>query len=155
MHRPELLILDEPTQGLDPLVQQEFHRMVAEVRAEGRTVFLSSHVMPEVERLCDRVAIIREGRMIAVHDIGDLKARALRTLEIHFARPVAPAAFAALPGVREVESRGDALRLTVAGPLDAVVKEAARFEVIDLESHEPSLEDIFIAFYEGGETHAG
>jgi ABC-2 type transport system ATP-binding protein len=151
MHRPELLILDEPTQGLDPLVQQEFHRLVEGVRAEGGTIFLSSHVMPEVERLCDRVAIIREGRLIAIEDIGDLKARALRTLEIHFAQPAPAAAFSGLPGVREVEAHGDTLRLTVAGPLDAIVKAAGRFEVVDLTSHEPSLEDVFLAFYGKGE----
>jgi len=155
MHRPELLILDEPTQGLDPLVQQEFHQLVEEVRAEGRTIFLSSHVMPEVERLCDRVGIIREGRLIAVEDIGDLKARALRTLEIHFAQPVPPSAFSRLPGVRDVEQHGDTLRLTVAGRLDPIVKAAGQFEVVDLASHEPSLEDVFLAFYGKGEKGAG
>jgi len=152
MHRPELLILDEPTQGLDPLMQQEFNEMVEEVRRDGRTVFLSSHVMPEVERLCDRVAIIREGRLVAVEDVGDLKAREVRTLVIHFARPVAAEAFASLPGVREVTAQGDTLHLTVAGPLDTVVKAAALFEVVDLESHEPSLEDIFLHFYGRGEN---
>jgi len=85
MHRPELLVLDEPTTGLDPLVQQEFHTLIAEARLGGSTVFLSSHVMPEVERLCDRVGIIREGRLVAVEDVGDLKARAIRTLDIRFA----------------------------------------------------------------------
>jgi ABC-2 type transport system ATP-binding protein len=155
MHQPELLILDEPTQGLDPLVQQEFHKLVEEVRAEGRTVFLSSHVMPEVERLCDRVGIIREGRLVAIEDIGDLKARAVRTLEIHFARPVPTEAFSGLPGVREIEAHGDSLRLSVAGSLDAIVKAAGRFEVVDLASHEPSLEDIFLAFYGRGGADAG
>jgi ABC-2 type transport system ATP-binding protein len=155
MHRPELLILDEPTQGLDPLVQQEFHKVVEEVRADGSTVFLSSHVMPEVERLCDRVAIIREGRLIAIEDIGDLKAHALRTIEIHFARPVPAGVFSGLPGVREVEAHGDTLRLMMAGPLDAIVKAAGRFEVVDLASHEPSLEDVFLAFYGKGERDVG
>jgi ABC-2 type transport system ATP-binding protein len=155
MHRPDLVILDEPTQGLDPLVQQVFHAMVQEVRAEGRTVFLSSHVMPEVERLCDRVGIIREGRLIAVEDIGHLKARAIRTLEIHFARPVPADAFEGLPGVREVEAHDQVVRLTVSGSLDAVVKEAGRFPVLDLVSHERSLEDIFLAFYGRSEHDAG
>ncbi len=153
MHKPELLILDEPTQGLDPLVQQEFHKMVEEVRAEGRTVFLSSHVMPEVERLCDRVGIIREGQLIAIEDIGDLQTRALRTLEIHFAGPVPADVFTRIPGVRDIELHGDRVRLTVAGSLDAVVKVAARFEVVDLVSHQPSLEDVFLAFYGRGEDH--
>jgi ABC-2 type transport system ATP-binding protein len=150
MHRPELLVLDEPTQGLDPLVQLEFHRLVEEIRGEGRTVFLSSHVMPEVERLCDRVAIIREGSLVAVQDVGDLKAHAVRSISIHFETPVPRAAFERLPGVREVTAQGDVLHVTVAGPVDAVVKEAARHEVVDLESHEPSLEDIFLTFYAEG-----
>jgi ABC-2 type transport system ATP-binding protein len=154
MHRPELLVLDEPTTGLDPLVQQVFYRMIEEVRQEGRTVFLSSHVMPEVERLCDRVAIIREGRLMAVEDVGDLKARAIRTLDVHFSRPVPAETFAGLPNVTGAEAQGDVVRITVAGPLDAVVKAAARFEVVDLESHEPSLEDIFLTFYGKGE-HGG
>ena len=155
MHRPELLVLDEPTQGLDPLVQMEFHRLIEEVRVEGRTVFLSSHVMPEVERLCDRVAIIREGRLVAVEDVGDLKARAVRSISIHFEGRVPASAFEALPSVREVVAQGDVLHVTVAGPVDAVVKEAARHEVVNLESHEPSLEDIFLTFYEEGGEHGG
>jgi ABC-2 type transport system ATP-binding protein len=149
MHRPELLILDEPTTGLDPLMQEEFQRMVAEVRAEGRTVFLSSHILREVERTCDRVGIIREGRLVAVEDVGDLRARELRVLDLRFAEPVPASAFQGLPGVQEVEAQGDGVRLTVAGPLDAVVKAAARYEVVDLTSHEPSLEEIFLRFYGG------
>ena len=152
MHRPELLVLDEPTQGLDPLIQQEFYGLVAETRADGRTVFLSSHVMPEIERVCDRVGIIREGRLVAVEDIGDLRAKEIRTLEIHFASPVPPSAFDGIPGIREVEAVGDTLRVTVSGAMDAVVKRAASFEVVDLTSHEPTLEEIFLTFYGKGEN---
>ncbi|GBC87769.1 putative ABC transporter ATP-binding protein YbhF [bacterium HR12] len=155
MHRPELLILDEPTQGLDPLIQHEFSRLIEEARAEGRTVFLSSHVMPEVERVCDRVGIIREGRLVAVEEIGDLRAKELRTLEIRFAAPVPPDAFAGVPGVREAAVSGDAARVTVAGPMDAVIKRIAAFEVVDLTSHEPSLEEIFLTFYGKGEDGYG
>jgi ABC-2 type transport system ATP-binding protein len=149
LHRPELLILDEPTTGLDPLMQEEFQRMVAEVRAEGRTVFLSSHILREVERTCDRVGIVREGRLVAVEDVRDLRARGLRILDLRFAGPVPASAFQGLPGVQEVEAQGDGVRLTVAGPVDAVVKAAARHEVVDLTSHEPSLEEIFLRFYGG------
>ena len=153
MHRPELLVLDEPTTGLDPLVQQEFHTMIAEARLGGSTVFLSSHVMPEVERLCDRVGIIREGRLVAVEDVGDLKARAIRTLDIRFARPVPGEAFAGLPGVQRIEVQGDLVHLTVAGHLDAVVKAAALYEVVDITSNEPTLEEVFLTFYgEGGNS---
>jgi ABC-2 type transport system ATP-binding protein len=149
MHRPELLILDEPTAGLDPLVQHELHGMIGEAAADGRTAFLSSHVLPEVEALCDRVGIIREGRLVAVEQIGALKARALRRLEIHFASPVPPDAFQNLTGVRDVVTQDAVVRCTVVGSLDAVVKAAARYEVVNVVSHEPSLEEIFLAYYGG------
>ena len=147
MHQPPVLILDEPTQGLDPIVQQTFHGLVLEARQAGQTVFLSSHVLPEVERVCDRVGIIREGSLIAVEDVGALKTHAVREIELHFASPVPADAFAGLPGVRDLEIHGDVVRCTVSGSMDAIVKAAAHFEVIDIESHEPSLEDIFLTFY--------
>ena len=153
MHRPEFLVLDEPTQGLDPLVQQTFYELVGEARAEGRSIFLSSHVMPEVERLCDRVAIIREGRLVAVEDIGDLKMRSVRTIQLHFAGPAPAEAFASLPGVQVVSAARDSVELRVQGPVDPVIKTAARYEVVDVQSHEPSLEDAFLAFY--GKTEEG
>jgi ABC-2 type transport system ATP-binding protein len=152
MHGPELLILDEPTQGLDPLIQQEFYGLVAEARADGRTVFLSSHVLPEIERVCDRVGIIREGRLVAVEDIGDLHAKEIRTLEIHFAMPVRPDAFDGVSGVHRVEIAGDVARITVGGSMDAVIKRAADFEIVDLQSHELGLEEIFLTFYGKGEN---
>jgi beta-exotoxin I transport system ATP-binding protein len=147
MHRPELLVLDEPTQGLDPLVQQTFYELVGEVRSEGRSVFLSSHVMSEVERLCDRVAIIREGRLVTVEAIGDLKIRSVREIELRFAGPPPVDAFATLPGVQRATAAGDVVRLQVHGSVDPVIKAAARYDVIDIASHEPSLEDAFLAFY--------
>ena len=148
MHDPDLLILDEPTQGLDPLVQQTFHSMVQEERERGATIFLSSHVMPEVERLCDRVGIIREGHLAAVADIGELKAKALRRIEFHFDEPVPASAFERLPGVKEVTAHGDSVLLSVEGAVDAVLKEAARHRVMSLETREPSLEEAFLAFYD-------
>jgi len=151
MHRPELLILDEPTQGLDPLVQQTFYAIVEEERERGATVFLSSHVMPEVERVCDRVGIIREGRLVTIADIGRLKARALRRIEFHFERPVPASAFGSLPGVKSVSVHGDSVLLSVEGPVDAVVKEAARHPLVSLETREPSLEEAFLAFYDPGQ----
>ena len=149
MHRPPLLILDEPTQGLDPIMQQVFHALVLEARGSDQTVFLSSHVLPEVERMCDRVGIIREGRLITVEDVGALKARAVRMVDLHFAHPVPADAFSGLSEVRDLEVHGDVVRCSVAGSMDALVKAAARFEVLDVESHEPSLEDIFLTFYGG------
>ncbi|MGD0863537.1 MAG: ABC transporter ATP-binding protein [Candidatus Limnocylindrales bacterium] len=150
MIRPDLLILDEPTAGLDPFVQLEFEHLCEEARDEGRTVFISSHQLPEVEHLCDRVGIIREGRLLAVELIADLKGRALRRLEIHFAGPVNADVFAGLPGVRDLVVRDGTLRCTVMGSIDALIKTAARFEVHDIHSIETSLEEIFMAYYGSG-----
>ena len=147
MNKPELLILDEPTIGLDPLMQQEFYRLVSEAKAEGRTVFLSSHIMPEVERVCDRVGIIREGRLIAVEDIDVLKERAIRRLEIHFAAPVSPEQFGNLEGVRDVQVQDNILTCTIAGEIDTLIKIATQYHIVNLISHEPSMEEIFLAYY--------
>jgi ABC-2 type transport system ATP-binding protein len=155
MFRPELIILDEPTSGLDPFVQLEFEHLCEEARSEGRTVFISSHQLPEVEHLCDRVGIIREGRLLAVESITALKERALRRLEIEFGGKVDPAAFANLPGVRDVSVKDGALSCTVMGSLDALVKAAARFEVRNLRSIETSLEEIFLAYYGADDEIAG
>ncbi len=151
MHRPRLLILDEPTSGLDPLNQQEFDRMVKEVRDNGRTVFLSSHILTEVEQTCNRVAIIREGQLVRVGLIEELKDIKRHELTITFANVVPSEAFKGLDGVEQVEMLADGrtLRLTVQGQADAVVKAAAQYSVLTLVSHEPSLEDIFMRYYEG------
>lgn len=151
MHRPRLLILDEPTNGLDPLNQQEFHRMIKEVRDEGRTVFLSSHILSEVEQACTRVAIIREGQLVRIGGIAELKDIKRHEVTITFADSVPAASFKALAGVESVEALADGhtLRLAVSGGLDSVVKAAAQYPVITLTSHEPSLEDIFLRYYQG------
>ena len=154
MHRPELLVLDEPTSGLDPLVQQEFYRLVRERTSAGGTVLLSSHVLSEVEHVADRVAIIREGRLVVVEDVAGLKARAVRRVVVHFAAPVAAAPFASLAGVRSVEADGNALRFEVEGSLDTLVKAIAAHEVLDVVSHEPDLEEIFLSYYREGERGA-
>lgn len=150
MHRPELLILDEPTGGLDPLMQLEFHRMVRESRKEGTTFFISSHNLPEVEKMCDRVGIIREGRLATVDEVEDLKERALRKLEIHFASPVPVEDFRGLPGVRDLRVENNTLVCSVVGSVDALIKAAARYEVLNVVSPEVGLEEIFIEYYQGG-----
>ena len=152
MHEPDLLVLDEPTQGLDPLVQQTFYELLDEARARGGTVFLSSHILPEVERTCDRVGIIRDGTLLSVDDIGDLKAKALRTIVFHFAAPTPAAAFVHLPSVVAAEGHGDAVTLTVQGELDEIVKAAAQHTVVNVETREPSLEEIFLRAYRDGSS---
>ena len=154
MHQPELLILDEPTTGLDPQIQQEFYKMVQEMRENGQTVFLSSHNLHEVERVCDRVGIIREGRLIAVETVAAIKAKALRRLEIYFDQPVPVDRFVGLPGVRDVIQENNHLRFTVEGSLDTLIKHAAEFTVINLVSEQPNLEEIFLTFYAKEGDHA-
>ena len=148
MHKPELLILDEPTNGLDPLMQHEFYRLLDESKKNGGTVFLSSHILPEVEKVCDRVAMIRQGKIVTVDTIENLKARAVRKLEIRFAGNVPKETFIGIPGVRDVVVRDNMLNCNVTGSLNMLVKIAAQFEVISIVSNEPSLEDIFLALYE-------
>ena len=153
MPRPELLILDEPTAGLDPLVQREFYRLLDEAREAGQTVFLSSHVLPEVQRVCDRVAFVREGRLVAVEDVAELTGRAVREVEVVFAGPVPRSAFEGIPGVTNTAADArhpDQLRLTVTGSLDPLVKRLAAFPVVDLVSRLPDLEDVFMTFYAAG-----
>jgi ABC-2 type transport system ATP-binding protein len=147
MHAPELLILDEPTSGLDPFLQQEFAVMVGEARDAGQTIFMSSHVMSEVQRTADRVGIIREGRLVTVERVETLREQAVRKVEIHFETPVQAAEFAALPGVRDLRVDGQVLRCRLAGRADALVKAAGRHTVIDLLSEEPDLEELFFAYY--------
>jgi ABC-2 type transport system ATP-binding protein len=146
-HKPELLVLDEPTSGLDPLVQQTFFAVLREAVGEGRTVFLSSHVLSEAEKSCDRVAIIREGRLVMVDRVDALRDLAAHQVELRFIGPVPAAEFEKIPGVSKVVAEDHVLRMHVAGPIAPVVKAAARFELADFVSREPSLEETFLAQY--------
>jgi ABC-2 type transport system ATP-binding protein len=146
-HAPELLVLDEPTTGLDPLMQEEFVTVIGEYRDRGGTVFLSSHDLDEVERVCDTVAIVRDGRIAAVENVAELRGRAYHHVSIEFDTPVDEAEFTRLPGVSEIELDGSRVSFKAFGDLDAVVKTAARHTVKDLEVAEPTLEEIFLTFY--------
>ena len=152
MHEPELLILDEPIAGLDPLVQQSFHALLGEVSGQGRTVFLSSHTLSEVERVADRVAILRSGRLVVVDSLDNLRAIAIRHLEIEFAgEPPAVEELRALPGVREAQFEGSHLVVAFEGSADPLVKAIAKHEVRSIRSQEDDLERIFLQYYrEGG-----
>ena len=146
-HDPELLILDEPTTGLDPLMQEEFLEVVREERERGRTVFLSSHDLDEVQRVCDRVGIIRSGRLVAIEAVEDLVERAYRHVSLEFAQHVDPFEFAGIPGVMDVATEGRKITFQARGSLDAVVKTAARHTLVDIELAHPSLEEIFLTYY--------
>jgi ABC-2 type transport system ATP-binding protein len=147
MHQPDLLVLDEPTSGLDPLMQQEFLGMVRDARGAGQTVFMSSHVLAEVQAVADRVAIVRDGRLAALERVESLGKRAVRSVEIHFADPVDAGEFAGLVGVSDVVVAGPVLKCIVDGRLDPLIKAAARHEVVDVLSAEPDLEETFLSFY--------
>ena len=149
MHDPELLILDEPTAGLDPLMQQEFYSLIDETKSRGRTVFLSSHVLPEVEHIADRVAIIREGQIVVVEEVAVLKQQAVRRLDLAFAEPVILADFATLDSVMsaDVSPNRRRLSLRVTGAIDEVIKAAAHYEVLNLTSQDGDLEDVFLDYY--------
>ena len=146
-HRPDLLVLDEPTSGLDPLVQQTFFALLREPVAEGRSAFLSSHILTDVERICDRVAIVRDGRLVAVDRVEALRGLAHHEVDLRFAAPVPASAFASLPGVSDVVALDDRLTMRVTGSMAPVVEAAAGRGLIDFETREPSLEQTFLAQY--------
>ena len=150
MHEPELLILDEPTTGLDPLMQQQFLGIVSEARAAGQTVFMSSHVLSEVQQSADRVGIVRDGTLVAVESVDTLRRRAVRRVEVHLDAPVAASAFSEVAELRDVAVDGTVLRCRLAGRPDAFVKALAGFGVASLTMEEPDLEELFFVYYRGG-----
>ena len=146
-HDPELLILDEPSSGLDPLMQEEFLAFVAEERARGHTVFLSSHELDEVQRACDRVGIIRGGELVAVEDVHEITGRSYRHVTLEFADHVDPGEFRRLNGVSDLESSGQRISFKAYGDIDPVIKAAARHTLTDIELNRPTLEEIFLTYY--------
>jgi ABC-2 type transport system ATP-binding protein len=146
-HKPELLILDEPTSGLDPLIQQAFNEILFEAKKEGRTVFLSSHIISEVERTCDRVAIIREGRIVRTDTVEGVRSLAAHEVELRFAAPVDATPFQAIEGVANLASEGRTIRMLVTGPIAPVVRLAGQYDLVDFVSREPSLEEVFLSEY--------
>jgi len=152
MHTPQLLILDEPTSGLDPLVQRTFLEMVAEAAADGRTVFMSSHVMSEVEAVAHRVGIVREGRLVALDTIAAMRAGAVRDIEVTFAHPVTAATFEGVDGKLHLDDAGTLLTGRITGSPDAFVKALAAHNVIGLRATEPALEESFRSHYAATEA---
>ncbi|MCB1247492.1 MAG: ABC transporter ATP-binding protein [Acidimicrobiia bacterium] len=151
MNKPRLLILDEPSTGLDPLVQQELQQLYREVQDDGRTVFLSSHTLGEVERVADRVAILRQGHLVVVERVDDLKRKAIRRLDIEFENPVDEAIFESVDGVRSVTVRGAHASVSFDGPVGALLRVIVDHHVLNINSREADLEEIFLAYYRGDE----
>ena len=147
LHRPELLILDEPTSGLDPLLQQEFLAMVREAQADGATIFMSSHVLSEVEVIAERVAIVRAGRIVDLDDVATLRHHAGQRVELHFADPVDVGDFDGLPGVSDIEVDDHHLSCLLRGEPDQLLKVAARFHVRRWSAEDRELEDLFLDHY--------
>ncbi len=148
MHRPPLVVLDEPTTGLDPLIQEEVEAILREVAAEGRTVFFSSHILAEVESICSRASIVRDGLIVDVFDLAEQRRLAPRLVEAHFVEPLPTDAFSALPTGVDVSDRGPKhIAFQTADNIDWLVKELARYEVRDLAVRQPSLEEMFVDYY--------
>ncbi len=147
MSDPKLLILDEPTTGLDPLLQQEFHTLVLEEVEVGKTLFVSSHVLPEVEVICDRVGIIREGSIVAVEEVATLRKQTVTKIEIEFGQAISKAEFEGVDGVSEVTIKDHHLSCNVTGSVDSLIKLAARYTVVNIQSGHPGLEEVFLTYY--------
>ncbi len=152
MNRPEVLIMDEPSTGLDPLVQREFQKLVREVASEGHCVFLSSHTLSEVQRVADRVGIIRHGRLVAVESVDGLRSKAIRRVELFFDSDIDGSIFEAVPGVREARQNQQSIVLSFDGHMDQLLKVAtSRYHLVDINSQEADLEEIFLTYYEDEE----
>jgi ABC-2 type transport system ATP-binding protein len=151
MCRPPLLILDEPTSGLDPLMEREFRRTVQEAKSRGQTIFLSSHILSEVEALCDRVAILRNGKLVELGSLDQMRHLSSLVVEVTFDGPVPD--LSSTPGVRTAQTQGNTARLEVAGSFDPLVKVLGQYKVRSLVSREPSLEELFLSLY-GEQTPA-
>ena len=148
MNRPRLLIMDEPSTGLDPLIQRELQTMMRETAAGGGSVFLSSHTLSEVQRVADRVGIIRSGELIALESVASLRSKALRRVELELGSPVDASVLTPVPGVRDVVVENHRASLSYQGRMDALLKALAeKYDVVDISTHEADLEEIFLRYY--------
>lgn len=156
MGDPELIVLDEPSGGLDPLLQVEFQELVRERQKQGRTQFISSHLLPEVEAVCNRVGIIRDGRLAALETVAAIRTRARSRITIRVAEDEvteATNAFSVIEGCEVSGSEGSTITLQYTGAIDPVIKTASRFTIASLESHPPALDEVFMAYYSGEVAH--
>jgi len=147
MSKPDVVILDEPTTGLDPVMQETVLDLVREIAADGRTVFFSSHIMHEVEALCDRVAVLRAGALVGIFDLAEQRRLAPRQVTVHFGATVPAQALEGIAGADLVQAEGTRAVFTVTDGVDGLVKRIAAFPVVEIEAHEPTLEEYFFALY--------
>tara|TARA_Y100000814_G_scaffold245092_1_gene190171 strand:+ start:200 stop:1087 length:888 start_codon:yes stop_codon:yes gene_type:complete len=148
MHKPQLLILDEPTSGLDPFLQKTTIELVQESKNNGATVFLSSHIFSEIDKIAETVGFIKEGELIVEEELEVLKSNAIKTIEIEFKSTPPTTLFDNIENVQKIGSENNAIKLNVTGSLNSVIKEISKFEVLNIISEEPSLEDLFMNYYE-------
>tara|TARA_B100001123_G_scaffold449734_1_gene616370 strand:- start:6064 stop:6966 length:903 start_codon:yes stop_codon:yes gene_type:complete len=153
-HDPPVLVLDEPTGSLDPLIQQEVYQILREFQSRGRTIFFSSHVLSEVEQLCDRVAIIREGAIVAIESVFDLRSKLARPLTIEFDGPIPVEELKAI-GVSKLIVTGNQASMVVPGNIGPLIKTLAKYDVVDLDYGKPTLEKLFLGFYRDDEDDSG
>lgn len=147
MHQPDLLILDEPTNGLDPLMQKVFYQMVSEMKEKGKTVFLSSHNLNEVQKICDRAAFVRAGNLVAIENINEFQSLSYHRYIIEFAQSPDRAQFEQIPGVKNITIDGTTMHADVSGSVDQFIKTLAQVEIIALDEQDTSLEDVFMHYY--------
>jgi ABC-2 type transport system ATP-binding protein len=154
MHQPEVLILDEPSSGLDPLMQETFYQVVLEAKQRGASIFTSSHILSEVQKICDRIGIIREGKLISEQSIAELVAQAAQTFDITFADETPLAKLKAIKGVKMAQADGHNVTLHLHGELAPLLAELAKHRVTHLDTHQLDLEELFLRFYQDEEPQA-
>jgi len=145
---PQVLILDEPTSGLDPLLQKVFNEFLLEEQARGKTIFMSSHIMSEVEKVCHRIAVIRKGELVTVEEVETLREKAGQRVTVEFGDPVTEEELTRIPGVSMVKKSNGHYQFNVSGSMDPLIKALSRHEVIRLQVEEAPLEEVFLKFYE-------
>ena len=145
---PEVLILDEPSSGLDPLLQRTFNEFLLQEQARGKTIFMSSHIMSDVEKVCQRVAVIRQGEIVTIEEVEKLRQKAGQRVTVEFGDAVSADEVASMPGVSMVTSHNHAYHFNVSGSMDALIKALSQHEVLRLEAEEAPLEEVFLKFYE-------
>ena len=155
MNKPEVLIMDEPSTGLDPLMQRELQKMMREVAEGGCTIFLSSHTLSEVQRVADRVGIIRHGHLVALETVHALRAKAMRQVELELDSPADISVFEAVDGARDVKAQNNHVLMTFGGDMGALLKATeGRYSIVDISTHSADLEEIFLTYYQDEEANA-